>query len=1528
MYAYNAVAGVCSAPYTCLPGTGFDGAWCSMVITAPGCPVPYTQTGVSGLDLICSVAPECPPGGTFSAPDMECRTVATNCPASYAWDGFVCATTAACGAGGTLDVMDHRCERPIDFYECPTGMVYDITISQCASPAVCPSGGSINYGGDVNMCGAAFTSRTCPGGSWYDPNYNMTGYTSGVCFSSIGCPTTTSWYPNGNISGNPFGGLFGAGGCMSGKSPACQLPSSYGPYPDPPGTYFDGATNSCRAAAVCPDGGVLDPSTNRCAILISNLTGGGCDNGWRPQPATCPDHGYAPYSSEGKVTYDSSTNQCYFHIPWGYYYWSCSWYSGWWWDGDASANGKCLAFPTTPEDNTVCQSERVCLPRARTTTVYPSSDNTFYWCQDPELNYLRRNQRIAAECSASEKYNWYTSLANGYTDPNNRRCQMSAFLTCPTDFPYGCYGPNGACWWNTCGKAGVCPDNTLYDQPSRKCLKAPLSVQCTDNVNQYYPLYDNTTYMCRTPMDFLCSPGQYNQNTGYCETPVVRVCPPQYVYNAGTNKCERSPFCTPVYASSGLEGGFASPYAWDNTTEKYKRAADNNTTCIDASSGAVLWTDNTSWFCLKPSAAWYDSAKDNCYASPVYTCLAGYTWDNGARMCTAPYNCINGGLLNTTAGLCQAYPTYYCQTADYTFNITTRMCQAVPSCIVPGAYDPMSNFCLANVTWQCRNPLILDNSLAVCWISAQCYPGGGLNGGTDRCEAAPIVTCPPQTPNYDSSAKVCWSDPECPGVNPSCPAGETGPQVFGALPPPQNTYLMCYDPVGGGYHSPAYGRPGTLDRSRNICTLNAADLCGTSAIFSLDTTTVPYWTCQVAPPCPAGSAYDNAANTCVGPATHTCPSALFTYNPVNRFCEADHLGCGSGVMDNATGLCDMGFSTCPKGPQFPCMTVSNSGCPAGYSMHPTDNVCTSAVPACQAPGTMDATKKICTTGLTLDPGTPCSASQPCVKEYRDFLCVDAGSSYDSASGKCVLPASLKTSCVAGDTCVDSYALWNSTCVVKYNARWSTNPATQVLVAPADNTDYLYAAFCADNVTHNISVSFGCAHGAVGADCGPCKANFTGVGKCATRVVNTLYWGNPGVELCSIAEAVDDNTLVCPAATTNYCVPSSGVATLCCYNTSTASWMSRTSQVLGSAPVCASYGEIGSCDPGYTFRANSVTATECQSSMNLWGTASGFPDCSNYSAYRCVKKVGIDCPPGYQPNAATGMCAKSPDCPSGGFTWDNNVLSVLECNELYTVWGNRTGIDNCLDPGKLRCTRDTALRCPAGYIADQGTGGCWTVPACSGSGTYDLANDRCVAPNNGVAYCSDSLCADSTQTEDTPTTPGGDNVLSSMDNCAGVIKIFSGTDSRCRTKDVFSCSFSGLGCCTKEKVCGGMVKCSDEDIKTMKSVKNKMCHLVGGYCSKKIKYVGTCIQRKNTYCCFKSKLGRIIQEQARPQLKWDWGSPTGPNCRGFTPEDFQMIDFTTLDLSEFYADVQAKVGAAVSNKLEYQLQNFQNQVNFK
>ena len=150
------------------------------------------------------------------------------------------------------------------------------------------------------------------------------------------------------------------------------------------------------------------------------------------------------------------------------------------------------------------------------------------------------------------------------------------------------------------------------------------------------------------------------------------------------------------------------------------------------------------------------------------------------------------------------------------------------------------------------------------------------------------------------------------------------------------------------------------------------------------------------------------------------------------------------------------------------------------------------------------------------------------------------------------------------------------------------------------------------------------------------------------------------------------------------------------------------------------------------------------------------------------------------------------------------------------------------------------------------------------------------------------------------------------NCNGTLLIFNGKDMRCRSKDKLF-GLKGGGCCNEDLVfIFDTVSCSEREKILKRKRNNGMCHLVGEYCAKywKIKIFGwkkkICYLKKKTYCCFESKLARIINEQGREQLKRGWGSAKSPDCRGFTQDEFQKLDFSKMDLSEFFDDLTKNI----------------------
>jgi hypothetical protein len=221
-------------------------------------------------------------------------------------------------------------------------------------------------------------------------------------------------------------------------------------------------------------------------------------------------------------------------------------------------------------------------------------------------------------------------------------------------------------------------------------------------------------------------------------------------------------------------------------------------------------------------------------------------------------------------------------------------------------------------------------------------------------------------------------------------------------------------------------------------------------------------------------------------------------------------------------------------------------------------------------------------------------------------------------------------------------------------------------------------------------------------------------------------------------------------------------------------------------------------------------------------------------------------------------------------------------------------------------------------------------------------------HDGISECSRYTCHEfheDTSVTSSDTTQGAtdktDNgTIDQNGNCLGQIYIFSGRDKRCRPDGIETGYFD---CCGDSDIwfdaggepinpflpLGGSIiasrifNCKDQEKELITLKQKGLCHHVGSYCSLEI--FGLCIQRKKTYCCFNSKLGRILQEEGRPTLRafsprGSWGSAKRPNCRGFTPEEFQMLDFSRIDLSDWYGDIQVTTQQQISNTMQDRIED--------
>jgi conjugal transfer mating pair stabilization protein TraN len=134
-----------------------------------------------------------------------------------------------------------------------------------------------------------------------------------------------------------------------------------------------------------------------------------------------------------------------------------------------------------------------------------------------------------------------------------------------------------------------------------------------------------------------------------------------------------------------------------------------------------------------------------------------------------------------------------------------------------------------------------------------------------------------------------------------------------------------------------------------------------------------------------------------------------------------------------------------------------------------------------------------------------------------------------------------------------------------------------------------------------------------------------------------------------------------------------------------------------------------------------------------------------------------------------------------------------------------------------------------------------------------------------------------------------------------LSLFNGTRETCSSK-----VFGVLNCCKGKgfPLIPGIqllvaLGCSREEMLLHQKDAQGLCAYVGTYCSSS--FLGVCLTKRKVYCCFESKLSRILQEQGRQQLNKPWGKPKTEQCLGFTIDEFARLDLSKMDFSEVYAE---------------------------
>lgn len=155
--------------------------------------------------------------------------------------------------------------------------------------------------------------------------------------------------------------------------------------------------------------------------------------------------------------------------------------------------------------------------------------------------------------------------------------------------------------------------------------------------------------------------------------------------------------------------------------------------------------------------------------------------------------------------------------------------------------------------------------------------------------------------------------------------------------------------------------------------------------------------------------------------------------------------------------------------------------------------------------------------------------------------------------------------------------------------------------------------------------------------------------------------------------------------------------------------------------------------------------------------------------------------------------------------------------------------------------------------------------------------------------------------------------------AHALEVFKGKRMTC-SKNVadhllYDCCFSYSGLAKQM----GLSKCTSDEISLAERREQGLCHYVGSYEEKVLDLWKS--RDEHVYCCFPSKLARIVQEQGRKKLGMEWGKPKEAQCEGLSFDLLAKLDFNKMDLSEMCDQLPNKLPEGFQDKM----QAFQNRL---
>ena len=935
-----------------------------------------------------------------------------------------------------------------------------------------------------------------------------------------------------------------------------------------------------------------------------------------------------------------------------------------------------------------------------------------------------------------------------------------------------------------------------------------------------------------------------------------------------------------------------------------------STNCVETYSSPVC-----------PDGSALNTVRDMCQAAAQTACGNGYTWDSGIDKCIKAVTCPENGTFNTVTDLCeklvqndcpvgysydanQASPTYdlcvksvecndggtfitgrdrcekawmpSCDTANgYSYNSQTGVCQRAPICSA-GTYNTSYNLCMKSFSAVCPSGYNYNSTSASCEMAPLCPTGTSFSNIRNRCEVATTIITGYAQPIVGTTEIIKYKG-----------RGDTSTGIAQYTTSPPSLDAFSFDFV--------------LQNGQVVlkqeCSWGGSGNCGCDR---------PHWNGW----CRAGT---DLTQTISGN-TLTVIATIFdwNYDYYSPYCDPGFVlsydsesgssfcsGCPTQAYDPESGS-NYTYYSCSGEARYPASKSYTTGaaasadlsefatCPAGYipTSAPNSSQCTTIVTQwgnqtgiidCTQAGLYSCSAQVnaCYTGYTLD-GNVCYQNPTCPSGSFDYGTHVCYAQVDKQCNEGFLLDTGTNLCIKTPTC--PLGILNS-----------TTDLCEALVTK-DCGAYLMDATA--NLCYSTPI---CANGAYDSNLNVCLATLT-------RNCGSYSWSQADSKCLQSASCPSD--------------PAFSLAATIIFSASLDKCVSDTQH---NCPVGTTYmpQPIGKCEAVPICSGDGIYNPEKDSCFD------GLNTCPLGTQYACLNYNGVNrC----SPNA----CADA----GGGATIDTMDESMLKDDA-------RDPNGNCL--GQLYIFNGKASRCrPPGLTVGLINNCCQSdevMTEDTGSTISNVASGIQTAYELGqVAYYGNALATGAAQMSAVTTSASGAvtsmTVVSTATGSTATISgaaaegayaaMASGTTGASAVTagvEAYAAALFNPATIIIAVVVMVVMKvlmgkgCDQADIQTGMQEKAKQCHYVGDYCYKK--YFFGCVQKAKGYCCFNSKMARIIQEQGRPQLttfqpNGDWGAGSSPNCRGFTPDEFQALDFSKIDLSEYFADIQKDLTSKIQN----------------